>query len=86
MIFDFHYDGGHGWLKVKVADLVKLNIYDKISSYSYINDDDVYLEEDADYAVFYKAYTKAHGDWPRVNEIHDGSHSVIRSYDNFGIK
>ena len=28
-------DAGHGWLKVPLAELLKLGIADKISSYSY---------------------------------------------------
>ena len=48
-------DAGHGWLKVPLAELIKLGIADKISTYSYRHDDNVYLEHDCDAAIFANA-------------------------------
>lgn len=41
-------DPGHGWLVVSHALIVELGIQDKISGYSYMTHDKVYLEEDSD--------------------------------------
>jgi len=48
--FIFHTDPGHGWLEVD-KDLV-LKLGTKISTYSYIKDGKVYLEEDCDATAF----------------------------------
>lgn len=44
----FFSDGSHGWLRAP-RDLIKqLGVKEKISGYSYMNDQYVYLEEDCD--------------------------------------
>ena len=48
----FHSDPGHGWLAVKRAELIRLNILDRVSPYSYQNGQTVYLEEDGDASLF----------------------------------
>lgn len=48
-------DGGHGWLSVGAAELIRLGIEHKISSFSYVKGNTVYLEEDCDAAVFINA-------------------------------
>lgn len=53
--YDFYSDPGHGWLHVKLDELVELGIADKITSYSYKRGNDVYLEEDCDMATFMDA-------------------------------
>lgn len=53
--YDFYSDPGHGWLHVKLDELVELGITDKISGYSYRRGNDVYLEEDCDMATFMHA-------------------------------
>ena len=53
--YDFYSDPGHGWLHVKLDELVELGIADKISGYSYIKGNDVYLEEDCDMTHFMNA-------------------------------
>lgn len=52
----FHTDPGHGWLAVKKSELIYLDVLEKISPYSYMNGDTVYLEEDMDAAIFMQAY------------------------------
>lgn len=47
----FISDYSHGWARVKIDLLKKLGIEDKISSYSYINGNYVYLEEDCDASI-----------------------------------
>jgi DNA repair protein RadC len=53
--YHFYTDGGHGWLKVPLEELATLNIKDKITGYSYIDDKFAYLEEDLDMGVFLTA-------------------------------
>ena len=50
----FYSDPGHGWLAVKKDELVKLNIINDVSGYSYMKGKTVYLEEDSDAQLFIK--------------------------------
>ncbi len=45
MEYTFHSDAGHGWLEVHKDELELFGIADKVSSYSYVSGDKVYLEE-----------------------------------------
>lgn len=45
-------DGGHAWLRVPLSVLNIMGIADKVSRYSYIRDNNVYLEEDCDLTLF----------------------------------
>ena len=53
--YTYFTDPGHGWLRVKRAELNVLGIANKISPYSYMRGDYVYLEEDCDMAKFMQA-------------------------------
>jgi len=53
--YRFISDPGHAWLEVPRAELVALNILDKVSAYSYQNKGWVYLEEDCDAGLFIDA-------------------------------
>jgi hypothetical protein len=55
----FHSDPGHGWLEVPKALLKELEINDKISSYSYMDCTNAYLEEDCDMTLFIEALDKS---------------------------
>ena len=81
--FVFHYDAGHGWLEVPMKDLTDLGIADEVSHFSYMRGDRVYLEEDCDYAIFMKAYKSLCGEYPTVQEVHDGDDSPIRRYARY---
>ena len=48
-------DSGHAWLEVSIDEINALNIADKISEYSYIQGETVYLEEDCDAGIFIDA-------------------------------
>ena len=58
----FTEDPGHGWLRVPLAELEPIK--DQISSYSYINGNYAYLEEDCDAGKFmlhkWGSYEEAH--------------------------
>jgi len=77
-MYEFHYDAGHGWLKVSKQELINLSIENKISSFSYMHRDDVYLEEDCDAGIFEKAK-----EGMQITEINDGDDSIIRTYDYY---
>ena len=80
MKFQLYSDPGHGWVKVKKSVLVKLGIADKISSYSYMRNDDAFLEEDCDASVLVAAL-KANGKTFEYKESISNKSSKIRSYD-----
>lgn len=78
-------DPGHGWVKVKLSEVVKLGIHDKISSYSYMRGDNVYLEEDCDLRLLVNAL-KQIGITPKWEERHTDKSSKIRSYHHYSKK
>ena len=77
----FHSDPGHAWLAVKREELVRLNIINKISSFSYQNGDTIYLEEDCDAGIFIEA-KKAKGEEITFNETYK-EYTPIRNYARF---
>lgn len=80
-IFKFYTDPGHGWLAVKVADVLRLGMSAKdFSSYSYTRGSTLYLEEDGDASKFQKAWESMFGKMEYVEKHTDGSHP-IRSYN-----
>lgn len=48
-------DPGHGWVRFSKKRLAELGIADKISSYSYQNGNNAFLEEDCDLSVLANA-------------------------------
>lgn len=58
MELTFFEDPGHGWLRVPRGLISQLNISNKISSYSYQDNNYLYLEEDCDAEVFASAFEK----------------------------
>lgn len=81
MKYVFHFDPGHGWLEVKKSELVRLGIADKITSYSYMRGDKVYLEEDCDYSTFLRAKEAAGEKVAYVENYQE--YSPIRGYDYY---
>lgn len=83
--YTFHSDPGHGWLAVNISDLNKLQITDKISQYSYVRGNTIYLEEDADYSLFLEATRNA--GWELLISVKNSDNrSSIRSYNRFSNK
>jgi len=76
--YNFHEDAGHGWLEVPKKDIEKINLLNRLSSYSYINNDLIYLEEDFD-AVIFVNKLKENNIFVELNYIYDGNTSKIRS-------
>ena len=82
MKFTYYTDGGHGWIKVKKQLLGKLGIENKITSYSYMRKDYVYLEEDCDLHTFEKALADM-GMPVNLVQKHTNKTSKIRSYSGY---
>jgi hypothetical protein len=78
--YKFYADPGHGWLAVKITELMELGIITQISPYSYMLGGTAYLEEDCDAALFFNAYRDKYGTDPKHNYEHTDKRSPIRSY------
>ena len=79
----FHADNGHGWLAVKMSEVVELGIADQISDFSYTKGKTVYLEEDADAPKFLNA-AKAKGITVDVKNAKTVKRSNIRGFSSYG--
>lgn len=75
-------DPGHAWARFSKARLTKLGIADKISTYSYQNGSNAFLEEDCDLSVLISAL-KEKGYEIKFNESHTNRQSKIRSYGHY---
>ena len=76
-------DPGHGWLKVKKSELIKLGIADKISSCSYVRGEDVFLEEDMDASTYINAIKELYNNKVKFlyNSYYGNKQSRIRNYE-----
>lgn len=88
-------DPSHGWAKVTLKELLKLNVADKISTYSYIYHSKalrkdhnyreagyVYLEEDYDLSTYLKALDSK-GIQYKFKTLNTNKSSKIRSYNRY---
>ena len=75
-------DPGHAWARFPKARLVKLVIADKISTYSYQNGANAFLEEDCDLSVLLVAL-KNQGYEISFDESHTNKQSKIRNYRTY---
>lgn len=75
-------DPGHAWARFSKDKLVKLGIADKISTYSYMNGTNAFLEEDCDLSVLIGAL-REHGYEIKFNESHTNRQSKIRGYATY---
>ena len=77
-------DPGHAWARFPKAKLVSLGIADKISTYSYQNGTNAFLEEDCDLSVLVVAL-RDRGYEIKFNESHANKQSKIRNYATYKI-
>ena len=78
-------DPGHGWYRVSREMLFRMDLLDKISSFSYQKGNWVYLEEDVDASIFFTRYKELFGEIQiRVTTNIADNMSSIRYYDTFG--
>jgi len=75
-------DPGHAWGRFSKANLVKLGIADKISTYSYQNGTNAFLEEDCDLSLLIGAL-RERGYEIKFNESHTNRQSKIRNYATY---
>jgi hypothetical protein len=75
-------DPGHGWARVPKQRLQRLGIADRISTYSYQNGANAFLEEDCDLGVLISAL-KERGHEIRFRTHHTNRSSKIRSFDTY---
>lgn len=81
---NYYTDSSHGWIAVKRQLLQRLNLLEKISSYSYTKGKTVYLEEDRDATLFLDT-AKQHSIRITVKgpSRHKNARHPIRSYDRY---
>ena len=73
-------DPGHSWGKVSIKTVQKLGLIEKISGFSYIRGDFLYLEEDCDLPMVVDALM-SEGHVVKLIEKHTDRESRIRRYD-----
>lgn len=83
--YKFYPDAGHGWLAVKLQELIDLEIIGKISSYSYFRGKTVYLEEDCDLDTFLQTLKEKNIPYKIKSPDKYTNRSPIRSYERFSI-
>jgi hypothetical protein len=84
MKFVYYTDPGHGWVKVSRQLLLKYNIADKISCFSYQRGNTVYLEEDCDLGHLDSALTEQGIKIDLINR-HTNRSSKIRNYQHYSL-
>tara|TARA_B100000965_G_scaffold246133_1_gene206588 strand:+ start:169 stop:489 length:321 start_codon:yes stop_codon:yes gene_type:complete len=84
--FSFHHDGGHGWLQVPEQSLKDLGIEHFVSRFSYLKDEQVYLEQSMDASLFIAAWKAEKGSQPDWFDYFEDGHSKIRDYDRYPAK
>jgi len=77
-------DSSHGWAEVKLSELERLGIAQKISRYSYVKGETAFLEEDCDLAVYLDALRSA-GEVFEFQEHHTHGDSFIRGYNAYRV-
>ena len=82
LIFDFHEDCGHAWLKVSKKLFNKTNAsIEHISQFSYEDKNNYYLEEDCDAALLINALKNKNIQY-EIEDDHSNYDSFIRSLPN----
>ena len=82
LTLNYYQDPSHGWVKVPIKTLIKLNIAHKITTYSYMRGLYAYLEEDCDLSSFLAAADAA-GIKIVLREYNSNKQSKIRSYASY---
>ena len=86
---NFYSDSSHGWAKVSINEIKELGIAKDITTYSYIADDSVYLEEDYDLGLYINAIKEQYGNDIDINFVDHKSRedenglSCIRDYPRY---
>ena len=83
-VFDYYTDPGHGWVKVPMNILKRLNIQEKITGHSYWRKGFAYLEEDCDMATLINAHPEKK--LLKFNTHNSNKSSRIRNYESYKIE
>lgn len=76
-------DPGHGWCRVRRAEKLFQKVAKDITSFSYQRGDYVYLEEDCDLGLYYKACVEAGYEIEWVYNVARERMSKIRNYQPY---
>lgn len=76
-------DPGHGWCRVRRAEKLFQKVAKDITSFSYQRGDYVYLEEDCDLGLYYKACVEAGYEIEWVYNVARERMSKIRNYQSY---
>ena len=85
MELTFYSDPSHGWLQVPHDLINQLGIGNKITRYSYRDQDCAYLEEDCDLSLFMQV-AKANGLSITFHERNFNHDCAIRNYQRYTTK
>ena len=80
MVFE---DPGHGWCRVRRAEKLFQKVAKDITSFSYQRGDYVYLEEDYDLGLYYKACVEAGYEIQWIHNVARERMSKIRNYQSY---
>ena len=79
LIFYFHQDGGHAWLKVSKDTFNRTNLTMRsISCFSYHDNNNYYLEQDVDATAYLKNLNDQNIKYSFI-DVDDGDYSPIRN-------
>lgn len=81
----WYIDPAHGWLAVPLTELTELGINKNISTFSYVQGDTAYLEEDRDAGVYIEALTAKHPDIELEHYVASDSASFIRNFTSYRV-
>ncbi len=81
MKLNYYTDAGHGWIAVKRKLLDDLGLSNKITPFSYMKGQTVYLEEDQDAALFLNTLKDSGIVYKLVEKYRN--RSPIRNYPNY---
>ncbi len=76
-------DSSHGWLQVTKPVLLAHYPDEPITTYSFMDDKYVYLEEDYDAGLFLSKYHENTGIKPEIDYISAGNNSWIRTLSDY---
>jgi len=76
-------DPGHAWAAVLFEELQELKIEHKITSYSYIKNGIVYLEEDYDFGIYMNRLKEVYPDIELTIKESHNNNCPIRNYRQY---
>jgi len=80
--FTTYNDPGHGWLKVTLADMREAGLSPAdFTSYSYMDGEKYFLEEDCDAGKFLNAFEQKVGPFELIDKYVPGNSSIRRLHN-----